>query len=255
MKHATAKTGKAVLIIQARMGSTRLPGKSMMPLAGRPLVVRLLERVKRCQRVDSIVLAIPDRREDDVLADQASACGVSCFRGHENDLVDRYYQAALLNRAGIVIRLPADNPVAEPAEIDRLVEFHRSSSFVFSTNLSPVFGSGYPDGIGAEAIDFWALEEVWRKPGDTQKREHPHLNFLHYPSETPANPVRYPAGAPRCPAAYARPDLVLDVNTREQYDYLAALYEALHPSNPTFGIADIIAWHDTTQMSRLTAQS
>lgn len=226
------------------MGSTRLPGKSMMPLAGQPLIVRLLERVKRCQQLDSIVLAIPEKAEDDVLADVAKACSIGCFRGSESDLVDRYYQAALAQEAEIVIRLPADNPVPEPAEIDRLIEFHRTHAYVFSTNLSPVLGSGYPDGIGAEAIDFWALKEVWQQPGDLQRREHPHLNFLHYPSETALVPDRYPVGAPKCPAAYARPDLVLDVNTPQQYEYMAALYTALYPTNPDFGILEILDWHD-----------
>jgi len=246
------KTGPAVMIIQARMAALRLPGKSMMPLAGRPLVERLLERVKRCTALDGIVLALPEGADNDVLADVAAHCGVPCHRGSENDLVDRYYRAAVQHRAAIIVRLPADNPVIEPAEIDRLVRFHRENDFVFSTNLSPVFDSGYPDGIGAEAIDFWAFEEVWRQPGDAQKREHPHLNFLHYPSATPANPARYPAAAPRCPAEFARPDLVLDVNTQEQYEYLAALYAALYPRNPEFGIRDIIAWHDARQIRPLS---
>lgn len=238
------KNGKACLIIQARMGSSRLPGKSMLPLAGEPLVGRLLERVKRCRAVSEVVLALPTGPADDVLDDLGRRAGVAVFRGSEADLVDRYYQAARHHGAEIVLRLPADNPVPEPSEIDRLVAFHRSSHAVFTTNLSPVFGSGYPDGIGAEAIDFWALEEVWRKPGDAARREHPHLNFLHYPSATLADPERFPVAVPICPPEYARPDLVLDVNTLPQYQYLASLYEALYPRNPDFGIRDIIAWHD-----------
>ena len=241
------KAGRAVMIVQARMSSLRLPGKSMMPLAGRPLVERLLERAKRCTELDALVLAIPDGAADEVLAQVAKDCGVKCFRGSESDLVDRYYRAALHYNAAIIVRLPADNPVIEPTEVDRLIRFHRGNDFVFSTNLSPFFGSGYPDGIGAEAIDFWAFEEIWRRPGDAQKREHPHLNFIDPLSETPVDPMRYPVGSPRCPPEFARPDLVLDVNTPEQYEYMAALYDALYPGNPKFGISDIISWHDTRQ--------
>jgi spore coat polysaccharide biosynthesis protein SpsF len=238
------KSGRAFLIIQARMGSTRLPGKSILPLAGLPLIHRLLERARRCRGIDGVVLAIPEGERDEPLAAIADDCGVACFRGSENDLVDRYYQAARQNRAEIVLRLPGDNPVVEPSEIERILAFHRTHDFAFSTNLSPVFGSNYPDGIGAEVIDFWALEEVWRRPADPRGREHPHLNFLDYDTATPANPGRYKVGAPACPLEFARPDLVLDVNTRQEYQYIAALYDYLYPRNPNFGIHEIIRWHD-----------
>jgi spore coat polysaccharide biosynthesis protein SpsF len=248
------KNGRVVLIIQARMGSTRLPGKSLLPLAGRPLVYRLLERARRSRKVDRIVLAIPEGVRDAPLAVIADECGVACFRGSENDLVDRYYQAARMHGAGIVLRLPADNPVVEPDEIDRIVDFHRTHDLAFSTNLSPVFGSNYPDGIGAEAIDFWALEEVWGRPGNAKEREHLHLNFLDYPSAAPANPGRYKVGAPACPVEFARSDLVLDVNTQEEYRYIAALYDYLYPRNPQFGIQEIIRWHDDVWRLALKAR-
>jgi spore coat polysaccharide biosynthesis protein SpsF len=245
------KSGRAILIIQARMGSTRLPGKSILPLAGRPLIQRLLERSRRCRSIDGIVLAIPAGDRDAPLAAIAEECGVACFRGREDDLVDRYYQAARLHAAEIVLRLPGDNPVVEPGEIDRLVAFHRTHDFAFSTNLSPVFGSNYPDGIGSEAIDFWALEEVWRRPGDPRSREHPHLNFLDYSTAIVADPRRYKVGAPACPVEFARPDLVLDVNTLAEYEYIAALYDYLHPRNPDFGINEIIRWHDNVWQSEM----
>jgi spore coat polysaccharide biosynthesis protein SpsF (cytidylyltransferase family) len=170
------KTGRAILIIQARMGSTRLPGKSLFPLAGMPMVFRLLERARRSRRADGVVLAIPDGAQDAPLAAIASECGVPCFRGAENDLLDRYYRAAQRYNADTILRLPADNPVVEPAEIDRLVDFHRANDFAFSTNLSPALGSNYPDGIGVEAIDFSALAEAWRKSTDPMQREHVHLS-------------------------------------------------------------------------------
>src|SRR4051812_4470694 len=138
---------RVVLIIQARMGSTRLPGKSMMELAGAPLVGRILERVKRCQRLDGIVLAIPDTEADSVLGQLGRDYGVDVFAGSENDLVERYYQAALASRADIVGRLPADNATPEPLEIDRIVAHHLSLGRPgFSSNLSVIDDSGYPDG-------------------------------------------------------------------------------------------------------------
>lgn len=115
---------RVVLIIQAHMGSSRLPGKSMMKLAGAPLVGRILERVKRCTRLDDIVLAIPDTPKDSILKELGESYGVKVFAGSENDLVERYYQAALWSKADIIGRLPADNATPESSEIDRIVDHH-----------------------------------------------------------------------------------------------------------------------------------
>lgn len=235
---------RVVLIAQARMGSTRLPGKSLMDLAGAPLVGRLLERVKRCHRLDEIVLATTTKSEDDPLARLAGEYGVGCFRGSENDLVDRYYQAARAHNAGTVVRLPADNPVPEPSEIDRIIEFHLTGVSDFSSNLAEVLGNGYPDGIGAEAFDITCLEEIWRQVTDPHRREHPHLNFFDYATQQPTAPDRFRVGTVKCPAEFARPDVVLDVNTAEQYHLMADLYQDLYPENPEFGIREILGWWD-----------
>src|ERR1700752_5383593 len=115
---------RTVLVLQVRMGSTRLPGKSMMDLAGAPLICRILERVKRCEMLDEIVLATTQKPQDDVLEQMGRKYDVAVFRGSENDLVDRYYQAAKAHNADLIVRFPADNPVPEPAEIDRITEYH-----------------------------------------------------------------------------------------------------------------------------------
>lgn len=235
---------RVVLILQSRMGSTRLPGKSMMDLAGAPLLSRILERVLRVKRADEIVLATTEQSQDGVLADIGDKMGVAVFRGSENDLVERYYQAAHMHAADLVVRLPADNATPEAQEIDRIIDYHTKSDSVFSSNLAQVFGNGYPDGIGAEVIDFWALAEVRENCTDPFKREHPHLNFFDYGKQAATFPLRYPVGTVQCPPAFARPDLILDVNTREQYEFIRALYEYLYPRNPTFTIADTIAWYD-----------
>jgi spore coat polysaccharide biosynthesis protein SpsF len=235
------------MILQARMGSTRLPGKSMMPLAGAPLVGRILERVIRCRRLDEIVLATTAKAEDDPLAELASRYGVRSFRGAENDLVDRYYQAALAHNAWTVVRLPADNPLPEPGEIDKIVEYHLRGGNEFSSNLSQVFENGYPDGIGAEVFNLDVLEEVWRETTDPYRREHPHLNFFDYGTQQPAASGRYRVGTLLCPVEFARPDLVLDVNTADQYRLMSELYQALYPDNPQFGIRDIIRWWDARE--------
>ncbi|QQR81407.1 MAG: hypothetical protein IPJ69_04605 [Deltaproteobacteria bacterium] len=241
---------RVVLIIQARMGSTRLPGKSMMDLAGAPLLGRILERVKRCERLDEIVLAIPDTSQDRVLAALGKAYGVTVFAGSENDLVERYYQAAIVSKADIVGRLPADNATPEPSEIDRIVDHHLSlGRRGFSSNLSVIADSGYPDGIGAEVFDFSLLAEARDRHADLRQREHVHLNFFDYTKQQAVDESWCPISTVMCPLEFKRPDLVLDVNTAQQYEWMKSLYQDLYLVNPNFHITDIIRWYDRRSTS------
>jgi spore coat polysaccharide biosynthesis protein SpsF len=236
---------RVVLIIQARMGSSRLPGKSMMDLAGAPLVGRILERVKRCTKLDDIVLAIPDTERDHVLMGLGESYGIKVFAGSENDLVERYYQAAQWSRADIVGRLPADNATPEPSEIDRIVEHHLSlGRRGFSSNLSVIGDSEYPDGIGAEVFDFTLLDEARERHNDPRQREHVHLNFYDYSKGKAVDEYWCPISTVKCPAGFRRPDLILDVNTHEQYEFMRQLYAYLYPRNSEFHITDTIRWYD-----------
>lgn len=242
---------RVVLIIQARMGSSRLPGKSMMDLAGAPLVGRILERVKRCNRLDDIVLAIPESPSDKVLGDLGRNYSVKVFAGSEHDLVERYYQAALMGGADVVGRLPADNATPEPAEIDRIVGHHLSMGRRgFSSNLSVIDDSGYPDGIGAEMFDFSLLTEARERHIDQRLREHVHLNFFDYSTQQAMDESWCPISTVQCPPEFRRPDLVLDVNTQEQYEFMRQLYEDLYPQNPNFHITDVIRWYDEVYQLR-----
>lgn len=236
---------RSVLIIQARMGSTRLPGKSMMDLAGEPLVGRILERVKRCVAFDDIVLAIPDTKQDRVLIELGESYGIKVFAGSESDLLDRYYQAAVWSKADIVGRLPADNATPEPSEIDKILRHHLAlGRRGFSSNLSVINNSGYPDGIGAEVFDFSLLEEARACHTDADLREHVHLNFYNYSSGEATKESWCPISTLECPMEFRRPDLVLDVNTQEQYEFMSQLYQYLYPKNSNFHITDTIKWYD-----------
>ena len=227
------------------MGSTRLPGKSMLNLAGEPLVGRVLERIKTSQSINEIILAIPDSPENTVLKIVADKLQVKTFLGSENDLLDRYYQAAKLANADYVVRIPADNPTPQGSEIDRIINHHTMLPGPgFSSNLAEIYGSGYPDGIGAEIFDFSFLEEVWKEELSQRKREHVHLNFFNYQTQEAVDQEWCPISTVECPVEFARPDIILDVNTKEQYDYMSKLYADLYPNNPNFGILDIVKWHD-----------
>ena len=239
------KRKKVDLIIQARMGSKRLPGKSLFDLAGAPLVGRILERVKKCKNVDDIILAIPDTFENLPLKKLALKYSVKVYEGSEDDLVDRYFKAATKFKSEIVCRLPADNPTPEYLEIDKMIEYHlKLNNKGFSTNLAEVNGSGYPDGIGVEVFDMELLKDISNNIFDSEKREHLHLNFYNYETAKAVDLKWCPIHTIKCPVEYRRPDLILDVNTLEQYIFMKNLYEYLYPRNKDFSIVDIIDWYD-----------
>jgi spore coat polysaccharide biosynthesis protein SpsF len=241
-------TKKVVLIVQARMGSTRLPGKSMMKLAGAPLVGRILERVKLAKKIDEIVLATTDQGKDDILVELANEYLVSCFRGSETDLVDRYYKAAKYYKADVVLRLPADNPFPEPSEYDRLIDYHLSNTNDFSSNICNFMGNGYPDGIGVEAFTFCSLEAIWKYENNPDKREHIALNYYDYINNKLPSDSRFSVGTVCCPKIYSRPDIVLDINTYEEYKFMNNLYENLVHEKSDFTFLDVIEWFDILQM-------
>jgi len=233
---------KVVLIIQARMGSTRLPGKSIMDLAGAPLISRVIERIKRVKRINKIVLATTNLHEDNVLENIAKNMGVNIFRGSANDLVDRFYMAAVAYDADVIVRFPGDNATPEPAEIDRIIEYHLRGNTKFSTNLVPAFDNGYPMGIGAEVFSKETLKDVWRRNSAPVMREHLALNFFDFYENKIIEPERYRVGTIRCPDEYSGSSLVLHVDTQQDYRYMYELYSYLYPRNDKFSITDIIDW-------------
>jgi len=236
---------KVVLIIQARMSSTRLPGKSMMPLADKPLVYRMVERLKNCKKIDEIVIATSDQTEDQVLVELAKELDVSSFQGNLLDVRDRYLKAAEKFQADFIIRIPADNPMPDANEIDKLIEFHLgNNSSGFSSNLAQVNNSEYLDGIGAEIFSTKLLQEsVARSSSDTVK-EHVHRNFFDYSTQTPVDSSWCPIASPKAPAELRRPDIILDVNTMDDYTKIKRIYDNLYPKNPNFTTVDVINFLD-----------
>lgn len=227
------------------MGSSRLPGKSTMDLAGAPLVGRILERVKRCESVNQIILAIPLNSENDELVSLAQRYNIKVFRGSEGNVLLRYYEAALEYNADIVCRLPADNATPEPIEIDKIINFHISlKKRGFTSNLAEIYNSGYPDGIGCEVFNFDLLSDAIKRNPSSEQKEHVHLNFFNYKSGIAVDENWCPINTLVCPEEYRRPDLVLDINTESQYIFIRQLYDYFYPKKNDFNIKDIIWWYD-----------
>jgi spore coat polysaccharide biosynthesis protein SpsF len=160
---------KIVAIIQARMGSTRLPGKVMMDIVKKPMLWRVINRVKHAKRLNDIVIATTALNEDKQILELASEMRVKGYAGSEDDVLDRYYQAAIIYNADIIVRITADCPLIDPNVIDRAIEFYLNHDFDYvSTGIKPT----YPDGLDTEVFSFITLERAWKEATLASEREH-----------------------------------------------------------------------------------
>jgi len=181
---------KTVVIIQARMGSSRLPGKVLMPLGGKPSVQQVIERARLIRGVDEVVLATSTASIDDPLVAFCNSAGVPVVRGSEDDVLDRYYQAAKAARADVVIRITGDCPLLDPVESAKVLEAFRSSGADYVSNVHP---PTLPDGLDTEVFCFQALETAWKQATKKSEREHVTLFISTNPElfriESISNPV------------------------------------------------------------------
>jgi spore coat polysaccharide biosynthesis protein SpsF len=169
---------KIVAIIQARMGSTRLPGKVMKELAGETVLARVVNRTRRATLLDEVVVATTSAARDDVIVDECRRLGVPCFRGDENDVLDRYYQCARQFHAETIVRITSDCPLIDPQLIDRVVgEFHNSHADYASNGLQ----ASFPVGLGVEVISYDALKHAWRDAAKSYERAHVTLFLYRHP--------------------------------------------------------------------------
>jgi glutamate-1-semialdehyde 2,1-aminomutase/spore coat polysaccharide biosynthesis protein SpsF len=182
-------------LIQARMGSSRFPGKVLQELAGHPMLWHVVRRVRGATTIDKVVIATTDRVVDDPIAEFCELEGIDCFRGNEQDVLDRFYRAAKANDADVVVRITADCPLIDPAVIDKVVARFAQGNCDYVCNTVPYT---YPDGLDTEVFSFSVLEEAWHQASKPSEREHvtPYLRTgkfrtANVQSETPVSPDKY----------------------------------------------------------------
>lgn len=162
-----------VAIIQARMGSSRLPGKTLQDIGGKPMLYRVVVRARRAQTVGQVVVATTIEPGDDPVADYCRSQGFPCYRGDPVDVLDRYYQAAQLFGANTIVRLTGDCPVIDPGEIDRTVRAFFEEKVDFAANrLPPPWKRTTPIGMDTEVVTFGALARDWCEADARYAREH-----------------------------------------------------------------------------------
>ncbi|MGH2372026.1 MAG: cytidylyltransferase domain-containing protein [bacterium] len=226
---------KTAAIIQARMGSTRLPGKVMRPLAGRPVLARVIERVRACSLVDEVVVATTTLPRDDVIVEAAASLGVRTHRGSDDDVLSRVYQAA--RGAEVVVRVTADCPLFDPGLLEQmLIRFHEGRTAAAGIDcLSNTIVRTYPRGLDAEIVTFDALERACEQAVDPYEREHVTPYIYRHPEL-----FRIEAFTGERDLSHLRWTL----DTEEDYRFLTEVHAALAASNAVFpmqAVLDLLA--------------
>jgi len=216
-------------ILQARMSSSRLPGKVLLPLAGAPMLARQIERLRRAETPERLIVATSDQPEDLPIAKLANELGLEAFRGSLNDVLDRFYHAALPHRPDWIVRVTGDCPLADWTVIDACVRFALDGGYDYASNtLEP----SWPDGLDVEVARFAALETAWQEARSPVEREHV-MPFIT------RRPERFRLGSLRNDEDLSA--LRWTVDEPADYRFVAQVYETLYPANPHFGTADILA--------------
>jgi len=221
---------KIVAIVQARMGSTRLPGKVMMDLLGEPVLVRDVNRLRRSELLDEVVIATTTMPADDHIVSLCKERGWPYFRGDENDVLDRYYQAARTCNADVIVRVTSDCPMIDPEIVDRVIQSFLDIPDIdyVSNTLSP---RTFPRGLDTEVMTFEALERAWMEDTDPKLREHvtpfiyrnPELFCVHaFVNETDLSDHRW------------------TLDTPEDFAFIQAVYE--HFGNDEFTCQEILEY-------------
>ena len=222
-------------VVTARMGSSRMPGKSMAELAGVPSLAHIIRRLQRVQSLDGIVVATTASPEDDVIRDCANAKAVPVYRGSAEDVLGRTVAAAASVGARTIVRVCGDCPLLDPAIVEDVLTAFQRERPDFASNC--LRARECPDGVGVEVFPASLLAEVARDAFAQRDREHVTLFFKEHPERFLLLGVAPPAEGRR---SYLR----LTLDTPSDYLLISALYDALHETDPCFGLDAVLAHLD-----------
>ncbi|WP_461451852.1 cytidylyltransferase domain-containing protein [Mucilaginibacter sp.] len=222
-----------LIVVQARMASSRLPGKVMMPLLGKSLLLRMVERLQMIKHPATIVIATSTNPEDDVLVIEAKNIGVPCFRGSANNLLERHYQAAVEHDADVVLKIPSDCPLIDPRIIDGVLDFFLESEdeYDYVSNLHP---ATWPDGNDVEVMTIDCLEKALRLSTKPLELEHTTPYIWENPDQFKIGNVEWGTGKD-----YSMSHR-FTIDYPEDYDFIKRVYEELYLKNDRFSCDDII---------------
>lgn len=217
-----------IAIIQARISSTRLPGKVLLTLADKTVIEQVISRVSQAKKIDKIILATTTRKEDNALEQICLKAGIDCFRGSENDVLDRYFQAAKKFGGKNIIRITGDCPLIDPVVIDKVIDLYEVGGVDYATNVMP---PTFPDGLDTEIFSFSALEKVWREANLASQREHVTVYLWQ-------NPQIFRQRHLKNKIDLSARRWVLD--NPEDYEFMKQVFAKLYFLKPDFGMNDLL---------------
>lgn len=228
-------TKNILTIIQARSSSTRLPEKVLLPIQGKPLLIRMVERVMASQLKGKVIVATSNESDDDIIKRLCLDENIDCFRGSKYDLLERHYKAARFYNADVVIKIPSDCPLIDPGVIDKVIAlyFENQGKYDYVSNLHP---STYPDGNDVEVMSINALKTAYYNATRSFEREHTTPYIWENPSLFSIGNVIWDTGLDYSMTHRFTVDYPLD------YLFVKTVYDDLYPTNKMFSLNDIIKY-------------
>lgn len=220
---------KIVATIEARFASSRLPGKTLLEICGKPTLELIIERIKRSKFIDEIVVATTVNPDCDAIEELAKRLGVGYFRGSEEDVLDRVLQAAKAYKADIIVELTGDETLIDPVIVDQTIDYYLKNSFDYVSN---VLNRRYPRGLDTQVFAVSVLDEVSRLTNEPADRENVSLYIYEHPE-------KYKLGSIEAPEKFNHPDWRWTLDTKEDFEFLKAVYEALYGIKKDFDLHDV----------------
>lgn len=221
---------KIVSTIEARYASSRLPGKTLLEICGKPTLELIIERLKRSKFIDEIAIATTVNRDCDAIEDLARKLNVGCYRGSEDDVLDRVLKTARAYKADIIVEITGDETLIDTVIVDQVIDYYLKNNFDYVSN---VIDRRYPRGLDTQVFAVSVLEEVSKLTNDTADRENVSLYIYEHPE-------KYKLGSVKAPEEMNHPDWRWTLDTKEDFEFLKTVYEALYKVKKDFNSYDVL---------------
>lgn len=224
---------KVLAIIQARLSSSRLPGKVLKPILGKPMLEHQIERIQHCRNINKIIVGTSIGNDDDGIAELCKRIGIFCFRGSLDNVLDRFYKAAEIFKPEHVVRLTGDCPLTDPDLIDELIDFYFSEKCDYANNCNP---PTLPDGLDAEIFSFYTLKIAWENSKLSSELEHVTSYIRNHPEKFTLSSWQNSENLSH---------LRWTVDEPMDFDLVKKIYEYLYPIKATFRTKDILKLYES----------
>lgn len=221
---------KIVSTIEARFASSRLPGKTLLRICGKPTLELIIERLKRSKFIDEIVVATTVNPDCDAIEALAKKLNVGCYRGSEDDVLDRVLQAAKAYKADIIVEITGDETLIDPILVDEVIDYYLKNNFDYVSNI---LDRRYPRGLDAQVFATSILDEVSSITNDPPDRENVSLYIYEHPE-------KFKLGKVVAPDELNHPDWRWTLDTKEDFEFLKTVYESLYKIKKDFDTHDVL---------------